>query len=73
MVARQDPGFIGNARGIGTDGQIVAARLDDPQRLPLLLLDDVAEDAALLADEILATGAQFVEYAPRDEHGRSNL
>ena len=57
VVARQDPGFIGNARGVGAKSEIVAAGFNDAQRLALFLLDDVAENAALFAGEVFAAGA----------------
>ncbi len=73
MIARQDPGFVGDAGRVGTHGDVVAADFDDALGLALFLLNDVAEDAALFADKIFAAGAQFVEHAAWDEHGRGNL
>ena len=73
MIARQNPGFVGNARSVGAEREIVAAGFNHPQSLAFLLLNDVAEDTAFLADEIFASGAQLVEHAPRDEHGRGDL
>src|ERR1700738_2050739 len=73
MVAGKDPGLIGHPRRIGAKRHVVTARLDDAQCLALLLLQDVAEDAALLARKVFAAGAQFVEHAPGDEHGRGDL
>src|ERR1700731_1696743 len=73
VIARQDPGLIGDARRIGTKGEIVSACLNDAQSLPLFLLDNVAENAAFFAHEVLAAGAQLVEHAPRNEHGRGKL
>ena len=73
MLARHDPGFIRDARSVRTQGKIVPASLEHAHRLTLLLLDDVAEDTAFLADEIFAAGAQLIKHAPRDEHGRGDL
>jgi hypothetical protein len=41
--------------------------------LPLLLVEDIAEHAALFGDEIFPSCAQFVKYAPRNEQGRGDL
>src|ERR1700684_3668928 len=73
VIARQDPGFVGDARRVGTEGEIISAGLNNAQSLPLLLLNNVAKNAAFLAEEVLATGAQLVEHAPRNEHCGSNL
>src|SRR5712671_4738709 len=73
MVAGKNPGFVGDAGRIGTQRHIIAARLDDAQGLALLLLQNVAEDAALLAYEVFAAGAQFVKHAPGNEHGGGHL
>src|SRR3954471_6238237 len=73
MIARQDPGFIGDPRCIRTQRQVVALRFDDALGLPLLLLNDVAEDATLLADEVLAPRAELVKHSPGYEHSRSQL
>ena len=51
VAARHDPGFVGDARSIGTESDVVAANLDDAQVLPFFLREDVAKDAALLAFE----------------------
>ncbi len=71
--AREDPGFVWNARSVGTGGEKVAARFDHAYRLLFLLRDDVAEDAALLLLEVLLAGAQLVEDAARDEGGGRQL
>src|SRR5579864_5349984 len=60
VVARHDPGFIGDARGVWSQRQIVPSGLDDALGLSLLLLDDVAEDAPFLAHEVLSAGSQLV-------------
>src|SRR5689334_3183784 len=73
VISRQDPRFIRNAGRIRTQGQVISATFDDALGLALLLLNDVAEDAALLAGEILASGAQFIEHPARNEHGRGQL
>src|ERR1700722_4545035 len=57
MIARHDPGFIGDARGIRTESQVVPASFEDAHSLTLFLLKDVAEDAAILDDEVFAAGA----------------
>src|SRR5258708_15677265 len=73
MVAGKNPGFVGDAGRIGTQRHIIAARLDDAQGLALLLLQNVAENAALLAYEVFAAGTQFVKHAPGNEHGGGHL
>src|SRR3984885_64241 len=73
VVARHNPGFIGNARGIGTQSEIVAASLEEARGLTFLLLNDVAKNSTFLADEVFPAGAQFIEHAPWNEHGRCNL
>src|SRR5579859_2211098 len=73
VVARHDPGFIRNSGRVGTQSEVVAASFNDALGLPFLLLDDVAKHTAFLADEILASGPQLVEHAPRDKHGGGDL
>src|SRR5258708_33795852 len=68
MIAGKNPGLVWHSRRIGTKGHIVAASFYDAQGLTLLLLQNVAEDATLLAHKIFAARAQFVEHAPGDEH-----
>src|SRR6202140_2308397 len=67
MAARHNPGCIRNARRVRAEGPVVAARLHDTQVLTLLLGQNVAEDAALFALEVLASGAKFVEDAAGHE------
>src|SRR5207302_5169676 len=73
VISRQDPGLIRNAGRVRPQSQVISATLDYALGLALLLLNDVAEDAALLAGEILASGAQFIEHPARNEHGGSQL
>src|ERR1700733_4907645 len=73
MVARQYPGFVRNARGVGSHGDIVAARFNHARGLALLLVEDVAEDAALLADKIFAARPQFVEHTAGHKQGCGDL
>src|ERR1700682_6029812 len=73
MAARHNPGFIRDARSIGAEGHVVSAIFDDAQALMLLLRQNVAEDATLLALEIVASGAEFVEDAARHESGCGQL
>src|SRR5258708_1999107 len=73
MIAGKNPGLVWQSRRIGTKGHIVAASFYDAQGLTLLLLQNVAEDATLLAHKILAARAPFVEHAPGDEHGCRDL
>src|SRR5208337_4383036 len=73
MAAGHDPGFVGDARSKGAEGQVVSANFDDAQALALLLRQNVAENAALLGFEIVASGAQFVEDAAWHESGCSEL
>src|SRR4029077_8662588 len=73
VIAGENPGFVGNAWGVRPQGEVVAAHLNHALGLAFFLLDDVAEDTALFADEIFSSGAQFVEDAPRDEQGCGEL
>ena len=57
VVARQDPGLVGDARRVGSKRHVIPAGLDHASSLAFLLLEDVAENAALFGDEILAAGA----------------
>src|ERR1039458_2005060 len=73
MAARHNPGFVRGARSIGAEGDVVSANFDDAQVLTLLLRQNIAEDAALFALEIVASGAEFVEDAARHESGCGQL
>ena len=73
VIAGENPGFVGNAGRVGAEGNVVSAAFDHAKGLALFLVNDVAEDAAFLGQEIFAAGAEFVEYAARHEHGGSDL
>src|SRR6202163_3008838 len=73
MAARHDPGLVRDTRSIRAEGHVVASRFDDAQVLTLLLRQNVAEDAALLALEVLASGAEFVEHTARHKNGCRQL
>src|ERR1700674_3637886 len=73
MAARHNPGFIRDARGIGAEGDVVSAIFEDAQGLMLLLRQNVAENAPLLAFEIVTSSAELVEDAPRHEGGCGQL
>src|SRR5579862_1368105 len=73
VVPGQNPGLVRHARCIRADRQVIATSLDNALCLPLLLLNDVAENAALLANEVLASCAEFVENSTRNEHRRGDL
>lgn len=73
MGAREDPGFIGDAGRVGAEGDVVAAHFDDAHVLTFFLGDDVAEDTALFALEVVAAGAELVEDAARNEGGGGQL
>src|SRR6266404_2817649 len=73
MAARHNPGFIGDARRIGTEGYVISAIFENAQALMLLLRKNVAENATLFALEIVASGAEFVEDAARHENSRRQL
>src|ERR1700675_2903356 len=73
MAARHDPGLVRHTRSIRAEGYVVSSRFDDAQVLTLLLGQNVAEDAALFALEVLASGAQFVEDAARHENSCRQL
>src|SRR3984885_3614286 len=73
MAARHDPGFIRHARSKRAKRHVISTSLDDAQPLPLLLRQNVAEDAALFALVIVAPGTQFVENAARHKRGRGQL
>src|SRR5579885_1991232 len=67
MHAGEDPGFVGDARGIRAESNVVAAQFEHAQALALFLSDDVAEDAALFLLVVVAAGAQFVQHAAGNE------
>src|SRR5205823_7874553 len=48
VISRQDPGLIRNAGRVRPQSQVISATLDYTLSLTLLLLNDVAENAALL-------------------------
>src|SRR5208283_5280265 len=73
VAARSDPGFIRHTRRIGATGNVVATHLDDSKLLILFLLQDVAEDAALLYLVVLPRGPQLVQHAPRHKRRSHNL
>src|ERR1700722_1599396 len=73
MIARQNPGFVRNPRRIGSNRDIIPARLNHTRRLPLLLAENVAEDTALFGHKIFAPRPQLVEHSPRHEHRRGDL
>ena len=73
MAAGHNPGFIRDARSIRAEGHVVSSSFDDAQVLTLLLGQNVAEDAALFALEVLASGAEFVEDAARHENSCRQL
>src|ERR1022692_389160 len=73
VVAGHDPGFVGDARGVGSEGDIIAASLDHAGSLTLLLSKNVAEDAAFLGLKILTASPQLVEHAARYKHCGSEL
>src|ERR1700692_2655314 len=73
MAARHDPGLVRHTRSIRAEGYVVSSRFDDAPVLTLLLGQNVAEDAALFALEVLASGAKFVEDAARHENSCRQL
>ena len=73
MVAGYDPGFVGDARRVRSDRNIIAARFDHTRSLTLLLRKNVAEDATFLALEVFPAGPQLVKHAPRHKHGGRDL
>src|ERR1700675_759715 len=73
MAARHNRRFIRDARSIRAEGHVVSASFDDAQVLTLFLRENVAEDAALFALEVLASGAEFVEHTARHKNGCRQL
>src|SRR5437868_2211563 len=73
MRARDDPGFVGHARRIGTAGNVLTAALHNADLLLLFLRQNIAEDATLLALVVLAPGPQFIKHAARHKRGRGEL
>src|SRR5260370_5058823 len=73
MAARHNPGFIRNSRRVRAEGHVVSARLHDTQVLTFFLRQNVAENAALFALEVLASGAEFVEHTARHKNGCRQL
>src|SRR6202021_1097236 len=62
-----------NPRRIGSNRDIIPARLNHTRRLPLLLAENVAENTALFGHKIFAPRPQLVEHSPRHEHRRGDL
>src|SRR5260370_41238203 len=73
VVARNDPGFVGDARSVGAERDIVSARFNYPRGLTFLLSENGTKNAALFRLEVLSSRAQLVKHAPRHKHGRVNL
>src|SRR5437588_6040900 len=73
MASRHDPSLIGNPRRVRTESNKVAAHFQHALVLTKFMRNDVAEDAALLLLEIIASGSQLIEHATRHESGRSEL
>src|SRR5882762_3410700 len=73
MAARHDPSLVRHARSIRAESHVVSSRFDNAQVLTLLLRQNVAEDAALFALEVFASGAEFVEHTARHENGCRQL
>ena len=71
--SRQEPDFVGHARRVGADGNIVAAGFEDAEVLAFFLREDVAEHAAFFGLEVVASGSEFVEHAARNEGGGRQL
>src|ERR1700723_380748 len=71
--AGENPGFVGDARSVGAERNVVAAHFQDAHILAFFLRDDVAENAALFALEVVASSAQFVENTAWDEGGGGEL
>src|SRR5580700_6017415 len=73
MIARQNPGFVRNPRRVRSNRDIIPARLNHARRLPLLLVENVAENTALFGHKIFAPRPQLVEHSPRHEHRCGDL
>src|SRR6266550_5292550 len=73
MALRHDPGFIRNSWRVRTQTNKVATHFQHTLILLKFLRNDVAEDAAFLLFEVIASGSQLVEHTPRHESGRSEL
>src|SRR5438477_2050896 len=73
MSARQEPGFIGHARSIGTQRHKVTPHLEHAHILIYFLGDDVAKYAAFFGGEVIPPGPQLIEHTAWDERCRSKL
>src|ERR1700730_12949011 len=73
MASWHDPGLVRDTRSIRAEGHVVASRFDDAQVLTFFLRQNVAENAALLALEVLASGAEFVEHTARHKNSCRQL
>src|SRR6266446_1194757 len=73
MAARHDPGLVRDARSVGAESHVVSSRFHDTQVLTFFLRQNVAEDAALFALEVFASGAKFVEDAAWHKNGCRQL
>src|SRR5205809_5915390 len=73
MASGHDPGFIRNARCVWTEGNKVATHFQHTLVLLKFLRNDIAEDAAFLLLEVIASCSQLIEHAPRHKGGRREL
>src|SRR5260370_36068506 len=71
--ARHDAGLVREGRSIRAEGHVVSSSFNDAQVLTFLLRQNVAEDAALFALEVLASGAEFVKDTAWHKNGRRQL
>src|SRR5580693_3492142 len=61
VVARQNPGFVRDARSVGPERNVIAAGFDHARGLTLLLIENVTENTSLFFRKIFASRPQFVE------------
>src|SRR5437588_9986363 len=73
VISGHNPGFVGNARRIGTQSEVVATNLDHARALALFLLNDVAKNTSLFACKVFASSPQLIQHPSWDEPCRRDL
>src|SRR5262245_8671479 len=73
VLARHDPGLIGNPRRVRTTGHPLSRGFHDALLLLELLLHHVAKNTALFARVVFASRAQLIKDTARNIGGRGQL
>src|SRR2546430_17330753 len=73
MSTGHDPGFVWNARRIGTHGDVVATSFEVTLGLALFLREDVTKNAALFLIKIIASCTELIKLSPRHKRRSRKL